>query len=154
MEALISVGDQYLHPAKRRVAAVGSMDLHSGPAHSSSFALHPQPTCCMRRLRLSLLQTPPSSKEKIDRQPLVWNGQVMDSTRQQLGERSHIAWEWARGPACSLRVWRDLQAFGDGDTCGSGRRGSWCSGEADRDRRGDSRRLPPMALERIPGDER
>ena len=61
-----------------------------------------------RRLRLSLLQLPPSCQEEIDRQPLVWNGQVRDASSLQLGERSHIAWVgWSRGPARTLRVWRD-----------------------------------------------
>ena len=45
----------------------------------------------------------------MDRQPLIWSSQVTDDTDLQLGERTHIPWaSWARGPARSLRVWRDV----------------------------------------------
>ena len=56
-----------------------------------------------RRLHLSLIQSPPSSRKEIDRQPLIWNGQVRDASRLQLGERSHISWDgWMRAPARSF----------------------------------------------------
>ena len=34
---------------------------------------------------------------------------MIDDTGLQLGERTHIPWgRWVRGPAHSLRVWRDI----------------------------------------------
>ena len=54
------------------------------------------------------LKWPCDLKGEIWRQPLILNGHVMDSTEQQVGERSHIEWDgWAWGPAQSLRVSRD-----------------------------------------------
>ena len=44
-----------------------------------------------------------------------------------------------------MRLERHLQALEDVGTCGSGRRGSWCSGEADINKQADLRRLDDAA---------
>lgn len=61
------------------------------------------------QLHGSLLQIPPCSQDKIDKQPFDWNNGVLDGESGQLGDISHIPWAtWAAEPTRSLRSWWDI----------------------------------------------
>lgn len=83
---------------------------------------------------------------------------MTDRTGQQLGERSYIPWaDWARGLACSLRVWRDI--FSQLDTIELVAATGRIRGVQARRAEIDAAiltgwRVPPVTRQRLPGDER
>ena len=65
-----------------------------------------------RSIASGLIRRSPQLLEEYERQPLIWNPQVLDIEGRGLGERTHIdSGFWDRGPASSLGQWQESRCL-------------------------------------------